>query len=1220
MSERPLSVSDRDSAQGSPSCHDATVNAAPSELQDPALESPSHNDAAIDAPPSTPENIGSESFLSNDVILAAPQLAPDDDSLTLDRERSEKSDGSVADGDATKVSGGSCEVEVQSKNRIANYEILGVLGRGSVGVVYKAKQLGLNRTVALKMLLAGTHAGERAQMRFRIEAEAVARLRHPNIVQVYEVGEHNGLPFFSLEFVQGGSLHQKMGGRPLPPREAAQIMEALARAMRYAHEHNIIHRDLKPANILIDLDGTPKITDFGLAKRLEASEESSQTRTGTMLGTPSYMSPEQAHGRTHDIGPLSDQYTLGAILYELLTGRPPFLGATMLETVQQVRNQEPVPPTQMQTTTPKDLEVICLKALQKDASKRYVDAGEMAEDLRRFLNHEPIRARPVSRTERVWRWCHRNPRLASLYAAVGVLMMLVIVSCGVLGFRMVREQQAVSRVLDQAEERWDLATKAIFRGDVRRARDLLQWSDPLLESAANLSVQRDHLQKLRDSVEAYGNFKDLLDKARFAFLFGARSSHQQMEQGQEYCRQLLALYDAIEQERMPLPPLNAEQEQLFKEDAYDMFIVAAWTESEMAKNAVLAEQQKAARQALDWLNRADKILPEGRFVKALRAGVHKTLEDQQASEADKKRALSIKPDAAVDNLWHAYIEIVERGDKAVNRIEAQQHYREAIASCAAVLREHPEHFWAYLWWAIAKSHLGDLQDALIGFTACIRLKPDFPWPYNNRGTVHLKLRQFNRAVRDYSAALQINSDYIEARASRAHAYLEQGDLENALKDCNQVLEQDPHYSPALLHRAECYKRRKQYDQSVADYTQALKVNENKVEVYLKRAVVYQEMKRLGDALGDYDLALKLEPSNLGALRSRAIVHYLRKEYPKAVEDFTSAIALDPQGADLYVNRAILNWGFIKDLDAAIFDWQQVLRMRPGDAVARRALGGIYLGRRQYTQALRELDDALKRRPEFPEARAAKAQIYLWQGKAYEALNAINPLVQKLPPGTEDMLNIRGDIYRVLGRLDDAAADYRRLTQLKPKLPDLCEAYVSLALVYSKQGKPDQARQCLDDLVKSNPQAMEVYLRRGRFLRDRGLFDEAHKDAEQAARCNTAAVLPALLHASITAARGDSEAAVTEAERAMIEAPKNDGQVLYSAAQVWSLASVAAARAGKKDLAGRYADRAVEYLAQVLDKGYSDLSYPEHNRMSDDPALEAIRQHPKARDLIAHRGV
>ena len=306
---------------------------------------------------------------------------------------------------------------------VPGYEILAEIGRGGMGVVYKARHIRLDRLVALKMILAGAHASDDQIARFHIEARAVARIQHPGIVQIHEVGDLDGLPYFSLEFVPGGSLSQFINGRPQAPRVAATMVMALCRAMAEAHARGIIHRDLKPANVLLTPDGQPKITDFGLAKQMEG--DSQQTRSGAIMGTPSYMAPEQAWGQTREIGPLSDQYALGAILYEMIVGRPPFQGATPLETLELVRNQEPVPPTRLQPRTPTDLETICLKALQKDPAKRFPDAGAMAEDLRRFLDGEPIVARPVGAPERLWRWCQRNPRVAVLAAAV-VLMGIAI--------------------------------------------------------------------------------------------------------------------------------------------------------------------------------------------------------------------------------------------------------------------------------------------------------------------------------------------------------------------------------------------------------------------------------------------------------------------------------------------------------------------------------------------------------------------------------------------------------------------------------------------------------------------------------------------------------------------------------------------------------------------------------------------------------------------------
>jgi eukaryotic-like serine/threonine-protein kinase len=274
---------------------------------------------------------------------------------------------------------------------VPGYEILGELGRGAMGVVYRARQEHLNRVVALKMILAGGHAGAAEVARFKTEAEAVARLQHPGIVQIYDVGAADGRPFFSLEYCPGGSLAQKLDGTPLPSREAARLVEQLARAVQAAHEAGIVHRDLKPANVLLAADGTPKVTDFGLAKKLDDS--AGPTASGAVMGTPSYMAPEQAGGGTKRVGPAADVYALGVILYELVTGRPPFRGETPLDTVLQVLEREPAPPSLLNPKVGRDLETICLKCLEKQPQRRYATAGELADDLHRFAEGDSISAR-----------------------------------------------------------------------------------------------------------------------------------------------------------------------------------------------------------------------------------------------------------------------------------------------------------------------------------------------------------------------------------------------------------------------------------------------------------------------------------------------------------------------------------------------------------------------------------------------------------------------------------------------------------------------------------------------------------------------------------------------------------------------------------------------------------------------------------------------------------
>jgi tetratricopeptide (TPR) repeat protein len=309
---------------------------------------------------------------------------------------------------------------------VPGYEVLEELGRGAMGIVYRARQVGLDRVVALKMILTERARPEQL-LRFQTEALAASRLQHPNIVQVYEVGVASGQPFLSLEFCAGGNLAQRLRDGPLPPAQAARLLEQVAVGVQAAHQAEVVHRDLKPANILLDsrapgedttglADCVPKISDFGLAKRLDVSD--GQTQTGDLLGTPSYMAPEQAEGKLKEIGPATDVYALGAILYEMLTGRPPFRGSSIRETLELVCQADPVPPRQLQPRVPQDLETVCLKCLHKEPARRYGSAQELADDLGRFLRNEPVRARPVGRLERGWCWCRRNPSVAGLIAAV----------------------------------------------------------------------------------------------------------------------------------------------------------------------------------------------------------------------------------------------------------------------------------------------------------------------------------------------------------------------------------------------------------------------------------------------------------------------------------------------------------------------------------------------------------------------------------------------------------------------------------------------------------------------------------------------------------------------------------------------------------------------------------------------------------------------------------
>lgn len=414
------------------------------------------------------------------------------------------------DGDPTWPSQGT---SAERPPTIPGFEIQRELGRGGMGVVYLARQVELNRLVALKMILSGPHAGPNELARFRTEARAAAQLQHPNIVQIYEVGEAECRPYLALEYVAGGSLSQRLQGQPWSARDAARLIETLARAIDHAHSRGVIHRDLKPANILLAADPSskstelrprtssgiqgpivPKITDFGLAKHLSDEEiPTGPTRSGAVVGTPSYIAPEQASGKARRVGPGSDVYSLGAILYELLTGRPPFRGETALDTVLQVLSDDPVPPRQLQPKVPRDLETICLKCLEKDPRRRYHSALELAEDLHRFREGLPILARPTAAWQRAWKWAKRKPALT--------LLILGAISAVVVGFAIsvkvnVELQAAADRERDlarQADLERQIAEqqRQLAREETIRAEELRRQAEAeaLLARRSNYALQ-----------------------------------------------------------------------------------------------------------------------------------------------------------------------------------------------------------------------------------------------------------------------------------------------------------------------------------------------------------------------------------------------------------------------------------------------------------------------------------------------------------------------------------------------------------------------------------------------------------------------------------------------------------------------------------------------------------------------------------------------------------
>ena len=418
----------------------------------------------------------------------------------------------VQDGNSAEYQSFTSQLEGELPQRFGDYELLEEIARGGMGVVFRARQVKLDRQVALKMILTGKLAGESDVQRFYTEASSAAALEHPGVVPVYEVGEENGQHFFSMGFVEGESLAAMISRSPLSPTRAANMLKKITEAIVYAHGEGVIHRDLKPANVLLDKRRDPHISDFGLAKK--TSSGSQLTVTGQIIGTPSYMPPEQASGETNQIGPTADIYSLGAILYCCLTGRPPFQAANPMETLRQVAERDPVSPRQLNSQIDQDLDTICLKCLEKDPQRRYTTAQELVDELDRFLNGEPIKARPISSFDRSFRWCRRNPVITTLVAS---LFLMFVIGVGGISWKWreanFQKQQAEesqesemnmatdeSEGISEIEQRQDMAEVqlAMERQDFREAHSLVEtWTQTLVDDGGLAGPSLSQQQRLQ---------------------------------------------------------------------------------------------------------------------------------------------------------------------------------------------------------------------------------------------------------------------------------------------------------------------------------------------------------------------------------------------------------------------------------------------------------------------------------------------------------------------------------------------------------------------------------------------------------------------------------------------------------------------------------------------------------------------------------------------------
>ncbi len=973
---------------------------------------------------------------------------------------------------------------------VAGYEILSVLGRGGMGVVYKARQVGLNRLVALKMILAGAHAGSEDLARFRTEAESVASLQHPNIVQIYEVGEQDGLPFFSLEFVEGGSLAGKLNGIPQPAAQAAQLVETLARAMQVAHQHDIIHRDLKPHNILLTADGHPKIADFGLAKRQNTG--ASQTQSGALMGTPSYMAPEQARGRTREVGPPADIYALGAILYDLLTGRPPFQADSAMDMLELVATQEPIPPRRRQPNVPRDLDTICLKCLQKEASKRYPSALALADDLRRFLQDEPIIARPVSAWERGVKWARRRPAVAGLVAVCAVALASLVVGT-VWHTRTLHERVAAAeeRLAEQLQEQrvaklraeahelllagqrdyaannWDTALVELSKAQTKIKDELA-----LAELRANIDhwlqqtrQQVDRQRARRQAVETVQEFDRQWREALFqlkrheavSLLVGRDFTLPAPADPKEAARKALAVV-GVALEAGTVPSFQAYEEQERDEitqNCYELLLLLADEVAKPQPERAPAEGTGQVQGALRILELASRLHPRTHAYYLRQARYLEQLGDAPA--AQQARAQAPEP-ALSDAFLLGYDALFERRD-----------LQKASAYFEQVLEQRRDHFWARFFLAASSA---SPSTARAGLTICIHQHDQFPWSYLLRGFVNARLRDYPAAEKDFERALALASN-APARyvmyVNRSSLWISQQQWDRALADLNQAIELQPREYLAYLNRALAYREQEEWDQArealdkaialkpdlallyherahlhlrrqdraaaLQDFTRAIQLEEPAgsaswllLQDHLERARIFLRDKKYQEALAAAEAARQRQANYADASYVRALALSGLKRYDEAVVEFDRYLNQKgkPQ-AEFYQARGFARWKAKSDFTGLTDDYTRALTLEPtSERYAQR--GWMYWLHGVPRLALSDFEKALELDRANGDAYSGRGNAHIRLGNPRAALSDAEEALARGPANARLYCNVARIFAQVAAKLE---ADARRQNRLVP---------------------------------------------------------------------------------------------------------------------------------------------------------------------------------------------
>ena len=829
--------------------------------------------------------------------------------------------------------------------QVPGYEVEAVLGHGGMGVVYRAWHLRLHRPVALKMLLAGAHAQSVDQERLLREAEAVAGLSHANIVPVYEVGDVDGQPYFTMEFIEGGSLAQKLAGTPHPADRVAALVATIAEAIQVAHQSGILHRDLKPANILLTADGTPKVSDFGLARRLESA--GGLTLSGLPVGTPSYMAPEQARGKSQALGPAVDVYALGAILYECLTGRPPFRGESPTETLLQVIDQEPVSPSRLNSKVARDLDRICLKCLHKDAKRRYASAQDLADDLHRFLAGKPVQARPVGAVERVVKWARRRPAAALLIFS----LLVILVSAGVTGLWLhdqeMDRQTAKAHQEDQARE---AIKAALQRADDRRKEE--RWEEALLI----LNEASSHIGNANSP-----SLEERLRRAKADFQFAADLQR---------VREDLPLdpngrgYDLPSYWRLRVRQFQAALERGGLKVGSDLEPVVEYIQASAIRDQLIAAIDDWA---LASLMCSDDVAVE-RLLRIGRAA------DPEPNWRDRFRKRAV---------WHDRQQLLELANVASHTLPRPSGHH--LALLAMLLkqgstfdrsiellgdecRRQPSDFWLTREMALTLRLQGRNSESISYFRIAIALRPKNAGVHDGLGWVLLNMHQLDEALAEFRQVVELSPD------TGANGYLVTplaitGRWKAAMAECLRALDHDPsNCTPPTRLTTALWEQRRD-DEAIALLRKAVETGRGDADIYQGLGRACRRAGRHEDAVTAFRKVTDLLPASLIDHQYLALELEAAGHPQQAIAELQGFIKATPDGTRGIVllsndlGRMLRDQGRTEDAEAA---YRRATTIEPNNVAAWEGLAATLLDNCRFAEAksavlhLRELPATARR--------------------------------------------------------------------------------------------------------------------------------------------------------------------------------------------------------------------------------------------------------------------